>query len=165
MKKIVTKPKKTFFEQNKDLIVVGSVIVVLAGGAVAYMYYKKKKEQNEGDLAQNQESTPQIIPINTTIPVSSSSGSSSSSSSTPRIQYVKTGYPLKYRTRHQDVKILQSYLKIYKENLGKSGSKRDGVDGVFGPLTLKAAKKRLGKSEFTEKDIAGMRKALKMVGK
>lgn len=165
MKKIVTQPKKTFFEQNKDLIVVGSVIVVLAGGAVAYMYYKKKKDQKEVDLAQNQENTPQIIPINTTIPVSSSSGSSSSSSSTPRIKYVKTGYPLKYRTRHQDVKILQAYLKIYKENLGKSGSKRDGVDGVFGPLTLKAAKKRLGKAEFTEKDIAGMRKALKMVGK
>jgi hypothetical protein len=60
---------------------------------------------------------------------------------------------------------LQAYLKIYKENLGKSGAKRDGVDGVFGPLTLKAAKKRLGKSEFTEKDISGMRKALKMMGK
>ncbi len=164
MKKIATKPKKTFFEQNKDLIVVGGVIVVLAGGAVAYMYYKKKKEAKEVDLAQNKDSSPQIIPVHTTIPVSTSSGSSSSVSK-PRIKYVKTGYPLKYKTRHQDVKILQAYLKIYKENLGKSGAKRDGVDGVFGPLTLKAAKKRLGKSEFTEKDIAGMRKALKMMGK
>jgi len=146
MKKIVTKPKKTFFEQNKDLIVVGSVIVVLAGGAVAYMYYKKKKDQKEVDLAQNQENTPQIIPINTTIPVSSSSGSSSSSSSTPRIKYVKTGYPLKYRTRHQDVKILQAYLKIYKENLGKSGSKRDGVDGVFWTAHVKGCQKAIGQS-------------------
>ena len=165
MKKIATRPKKTFFEQNKDLIVVGGVIVVLAGGAVAYMYYKKKKEAKEVDLAQNKDSSPQIIPVHTTIPIPSSSGSSSSGASKPRIKYVKTGYPLKYKTRHQDVKILQAYLKIYKENLGKSGAKRDGVDGVFGPLTLKAAKKRLGKSEFTEKDIAGMRKALKMMGK
>lgn len=165
MKKIVTKSKKTFFEQNKDLIVVGGVIVVLAGGAVVYMYYKKKKEAKEGDLAQNKDSSSQITPVHTTIPVPSSSGSSSSATSKPRIKYVKTGYPLKYKTRHQDVKILQAYLKIYKENLGKSGAKRDGVDGVFGPLTLKAAKKRLGKSEFTEKDIAGMRRALKMMGK
>lgn len=164
MKKIVTKPKKTFFEQNKDLIVVGGVIVVLAGGAVAYMYYKKKKEAKAIDLAQNKDSSQQVIPVHTTMPVSSSSGSSSSASK-PRIKYVKTGYPLKYKTRHQDVKILQAYLKIYKEKLGKSGAKRDGVDGVFGPLTLKAAKKRLSKSEFTEKDIAGMRKALKMMGK
>ena len=165
MKKIATRTKKTFFEQNKDLIVVGGVIVVLAGGAVAYMHYKKKKEAKAIDLAQNKDSSPQIIPVHTTIPVPSSSGSSSSAASKPRIKYVKTGYPLKYKTRHQDVKILQGYLKIYKENLGKSGAKRDGVDGVFGPLTLKAAKKRLGKSEFTEKDIAGMRKALKMMGK
>lgn len=166
MKKAINRPKKTFFEENKDLIVVGGVIVLLAGGAITYMYLKKKKESKTADVAAADPSSPQIIPIHTTIPTSSGGSSSgASSSSTPRITYNKRGYPLKYKTRHPDVKVLQTYLKIYKENLGRSGSKRDGVDGVYGPLTLKAANKRLGKSEFSEKDIIGMRKAIKMMGK
>ncbi|GAK75608.1 hypothetical protein JCM19296_1200 [Nonlabens ulvanivorans] len=63
------------------------------------------------------------------------------------------------------MKILQRYLKIYKEDLGKTGPKRDGVDGQFGPKTSRAAQKRLKKTVFTQADIAGMRKALSSLGK
>jgi peptidoglycan hydrolase-like protein with peptidoglycan-binding domain len=92
-----------------------------------------------------------------------SSSTSSGSSTKPVI--TKTGYPIKYGSRHPDVKILQRYLKIYKEDLGKTGPKRDGVDGQFGPKTSRAAQKRLKKTVFTQADIAGMRKALSSLGK
>lgn len=72
---------------------------------------------------------------------------------------------MKLGSRHADVKVLQRYLKIYKEDLGKTGAKRDGVDGNFGPKTSKAAQKRLKKTVFTQADIAGMRKALLSLGK
>ena len=77
----------------------------------------------------------------------------------------KRGYPIKMGSRHADVKVLQRYLKIYKEDLGRSGPKRDGVDGIFGPKTSRAAQKRLKKTVFTQTDIAGMRKALLSLGK
>lgn len=164
MKKTQSKKTPSFFAKNKEALVVGGVIVVLAGAGLTYYYIQKKKDKKK-EMASNDSSvkldssssssgykTPPFVP----------SGASSSSSK-PII--TKKGYPIKYGSRNADVKILQRYLKIYKEDLGRSGSKRDGVDGIFGPKTSKAAQKRLGKTVFTQADIAGMRKALLSLGK
>lgn len=167
MKQTKSKVAPSFMAKNKDLLVVGGVIVVLAGAATAYYFMTKKKEKKE--LADASGTTtavsttsgtsttyqsPPFVPINT---------STSSSSTKPII--TTRGYPIKIGSRHADVKVLQRYLKIYKEDLGRSGPKRDGVDGIFGPKTSRAAQKRLKKTVFTQTDIAGMRKALLSLGK
>ena len=166
MKQKSTTANPSFMKKNKDLLVVGGVIVVLAGAATAYYFMTKKKEKKEAELASvssgvttvasgaSSYQTPPFIP---------STSTSSSSSTKPVI--TKTDFPIKYGSRHPDVKILQRYLKIYKEDLGKTGPKRDGVDGQFGPKTSRAAQKRLKKTVFTQADIAGMRKALSSLGK
>ena len=166
MKQIKTKPKPSFAKKNKDILVVGGVIVVLAGAAITYYVMSKKKEKKQIASASSS-TTGTFIPSSTssyqTPPfIPSSSGTSSSGSKPPQ---TKSGYPIKYGSRHPDVKVLQRYLKIYKEDLGRSGPKRDGVDGIFGPKTSRAAQKRLKKAVFTTTDIAGMRKALKSLGK
>ena len=156
MKKTNKKAAPNFFNKNKDLLIVSGAIVLLAGAGITWFYVKNKKEK----LAESNKATAEIVPISvakksTIIPRSKSLPSTSSSS----------GYPIKYGSRHTDVKILQRYLKIYKADLGNTGSKRDGVDGIFGPKTAREAKKQLGKSVFTLSDINGMRKALKTLGK
>lgn len=153
--------------KNKELLVVGGVIVVLAGAATAYYLMTKKKEKKEAELASASSSGITTVPSGSssyqTPPFIPSSSTSSSSSTKPVT--TKTGYPIKYGSRHPDVKILQRYLKIYKEDLGKTGPKRDGVDGQYGPKTSRAAQKRLKKTVFIQADIAGMRKALSSLGK
>lgn len=167
MKQKSTATNPSFMAKNKDLLVVGGVIVVLAGAATAYYFVTKKKEKKEAELATTSSSGITTVPSSSssyqTPPFIPSSSTSSSSSTKPII--TKTGYPIKYGSRHPDVKILQRYLKIYKEDLGKTGPKRDGVDGQFGPKTSRAAQKRLKKTVFTQADIAGMRKALSSIGK
>jgi len=166
MKQIKPKVAPTFISKNKDILVVGGVIVVLSSAAIAYYYMAKKKVKNEekdssvtGTIVSNSSETsatynsPPFVPVNT----------GGSSSSTKPI--ITRGYPIKLGSRHADVKVLQRYLKIYKEDLGKTGVKRDGVDGIFGPKTLRAAQKRLNKTIFAQVDIAGMRKALLSLGK
>lgn len=161
MKQIQSKTTPSFVAKNKDVLVIGGVIVVLAGAAVAYYLMSKKKEgaadENATDAvapnlpsSSTTYSSPPLIPVN---------ASNSSSTST------KGGYPLKMGSRHADVKVLQRYLKIYKEDLGRSGPKRDGVDGIFGLKTSRAAQRRLKKTAFTQADILGMRKALTSLGK
>ena len=166
MKQKSTAVNPSFVAKNKDLLVVGGVIVVLAGAATAYYFITKKKDKKEAELASASSGFTTVASDSgsyQTPPFIPSSSTSSSSSSKPII--TKTGYPIKYGSRHPDVKILQRYLKIYKENLGKTGPKRDGVDGQFGPKTSRAAQKRLKKTVFTQADIAGMRKALVSLGK
>ncbi|WP_062062690.1 hypothetical protein [Aquimarina longa] len=80
-----------------------------------------------------------------------------------RFRCVNRKYPLAYGTCHPDVETLQKYLKIYKEDLGNSGTNKDGVDGMLGRKTIKAARKRLGKNSFTEKDIEGMKTDIKII--
>lgn len=167
MKQTNSKKAPSFMAKNKDILVVGGVIVVLAGAAVTYYYMTKKKNKaanassDSSTTAVNTSGTstiyqsPPFVPVGT-IP-------SSSSSTKPIIS--KKGYPIKMGSRHADVKVLQRYLKIYKEDLGRSGPKRDGVDGIFGPKTSRAAQKRLKKTVFTQTDISGMRKALLSLGK
>lgn len=166
MKQKSTTANTSFMTKNKDLLVVGGVIVVLAGAATAYYFMTKKKEKKEAELASDSSGVTTVASGSSsyqTPPFIPSSSTSSSSSTKPVI--TKTGYPIKYGSRHPDVKILQRYLKIYKEDLGKTGPKRDGVDGQFGPKTSRAAQKRLKKTVFTQADIAGMRKALSSLGK
>ncbi|MEQ3656526.1 MAG: peptidoglycan-binding domain-containing protein [Dokdonia sp.] len=166
MKQTNLKTKPSFMTKNKDLLVVGGVIVVLSGAALTYYLMTKKKEKKK--LAQASATTTATAPIPRTtttfttppfIPVSSGSSSSSTRPVSTTSSIIKKG------SRGTDVKILQRYLKIYKEDLGRSGPKRDGVDGIFGPKTARAAQKRLKKSAFTKADIAGMLKALKSLGK
>jgi peptidoglycan hydrolase-like protein with peptidoglycan-binding domain len=166
MKQKSTTANPSFMTKNKDLIVVGGVIVVLAGAATAYYFITKKKEKKEAELTSASSGVTTVASGSSsyqTPPFIPSSSTSSSSSTKPVI--TKTGYPIKYGSRNPDVKILQRYLKIYKEDLGKTGPKRDGVDGQFGPKTSRAAQKRLKKTVFTQADIAGMRKALSSLGK
>ena len=154
MNKAIIESKPNFFTKNKDLLIAGSAIVLLAGAGVTWYYLKKKKEK--------------LVNSN-----SVSTGLTSMSNPTPRRANTralspissKTVYPIQYGSRHADVKILQRYLKIYKMDLGSSGPKKDGVDGIFGPKTARAAKKQLGKSIFKTSDIDGMRRTLKTMGK
>lgn len=165
MKQRQSKSIPSFFAKHKEALVVGGVIVVLAGAAVTYYYVKKKKDKKK-EMASNNPSTIKLDVSNNSSGYQTPPfvGSTTVSSSSQPI-IIKKGYPIKYGSRNPDVKILQRYLKIYKEDLGRSGSKRDGVDGIFGPKTSKAAQKRLGKTVFTQADIAGMRKALLSLGK
>lgn len=164
MKQTNLKAKPSFMAKNKDLLVVGGVIVVLSGAALTYYLMTKKKEKKK--LAQATTSTT-FVPVTTTtfttppfIPVSTGGSSSATKPVTT------TGdITIKRGSRGADVKVLQRYLKIYKEDLGRSGPKRDGVDGIFGPKTARAAQRRLKKTVFTKADIAGMLKALKSLGK
>ena len=164
MKKIATTSKPSFASKNKDILIVGGVIVVLAGAAVTYYLMRKKKEkktEKNADLdfissantsGGNTAFTPPFVPTK------GSTGSSKPALSAGRI-IVKMG------SRGANVRILQRYLKIHKEDLGRTGPKRDGVDGIFGPKTARAAQRRLKKTAFTSADIAGMLKALKSLGK
>lgn len=161
MKKAITKSTSNFSTENKDLFIAGGTIITLVGAGFTWYYFQKKKKQKQMNSLGSKEST--ALAQNTTtsskVAVRSVSKRSSSSSSN------KSGYPIKYGSRHSDVKILQRYLKIYKENLGTSGASRDGVDGIFGPKTARASKKRLGKAVFSASDINGMRSTLKTMGK
>ncbi|WP_024772897.1 peptidoglycan-binding domain-containing protein [Aquimarina macrocephali] len=122
--------------------------IVILGGA-AYLWYRKRKENNEDlmllDTADaTSERTPKTVVRS-------------------RFRCANTQYPLEYGTCHADVELLQRYLKIYNEDLGRSGKNKDGVDGKFGSKTVKAARKRLGKDAFTKEDIEGMKLSLKMI--
>ena len=158
MKQTQSKSTPTFIAKNKDVLVVGGVIVLLTGAAITYYYISKKKQKKENlvntnDSVDSETSTSVIkTPPFVSIP-------------TKKPSTTKPGILIKMGSRHPDVKVLQRYLKIYKEDLGRTGPKRDGVDGIFGPKTAKASQKRLGKTVFTQADMAGMRKALLSLGK
>lgn len=132
----------------KKIIIGGIILLALAGASYgAYYLVKRKKKTGSymGDTA--------------------SGGSSSTRTRTSeRVQYTNKGYPLRYGTYHPDVAVLQRYLKAtYNANLGSYGKNKDGVDGKFGNATKNAALKHLKKQVFTEKDIAGMKAALKII--
>ncbi len=146
MEQMQTKKATAFIAKHKDILVVSGVIVVLASAAATYYYMKKKKSA-------------------TNSPGTNTAFMNAKSSIAANALINKNGYPIKPGSRHPEVKILQRYLKIYKENLGTSGSKRDGVDGIYGSKTAIVAQKRLKKTVFTQVDIAGMRKALLSLGK
>ncbi|WP_010182435.1 peptidoglycan-binding domain-containing protein [Aquimarina agarilytica] len=152
---------KTISDTNfKEILtspwVIVSGISVLSLGGVAFWYFRKKqKEQVKGEakvLAQN--ATYKPTPIKKYIPK-------------PRPGGMRSKYVLpyiKYGSRHSDVKVLQRFLKFKKADIGKTGRNRDGVDGIFGPKTLKASKQYLNKTQFSRMDINGMKAALQKTG-
>lgn len=156
MKTKIPNKASNFFQENQDLIIAGSTILLLAGAGYTWYYFKNKKEHLKVNKLPSD-----TFDLSLAAPVAPQPDRNSIISSTIN----NSIYPIKYGSRSPEVKILQSYLKIYKENLGSSGSKKDGVDGVFGSKTASAAKKRLGKAVFLKSDIDGMRKTLKSMGK
>ena len=152
---------QTSTNSSTQLLVVGGIILVLAVGGFTWYYFSKKKKKEstpslDDDIVDaNVFTTPPFRPISNSNTSSTSTSTSSSSSSSI---YIKKG------SRHPDVKILQRYLKYYKQTLGRSGPKRDGVDGIFGNLTAKGDQKQLGKTILTRSDIKSIKNTLKLLG-
>lgn len=147
---------------DKTLWIIIGITTVALGG-VGYWYYRKRKKKQEA-FPMGIEDT--ISSMGIVSPRSSGNSSSSSSSSTrpSRFRCSSSSYPLQYGTCHRDVKVLQSYLsKVYKADLGRSGRNKDGVDGMFGNKTNRAAKKHLQKTSFSKQDIEGMKTANKTI--
>lgn len=155
-----TQVQTSFFQTYKTPLIAGGVVIVLAGIGITYYVMTKKKKKDENSAYSEVSVSIPSAPTKYTPPFTSSG--------------VKTSIPvrtssgkvlIKYGSRGSLVSVLQRYLKMFKEDLGSTGAKRDGVDGSFGPKTAKAAKKRLGKTVFTATDIEKMKKALKTLGK
>jgi len=130
--------------QSATVYIVGGVILLVAVGGLYWYYRSSKRKEKETSLSSLDDissisdyQTPPIVPV-TTKPATTSTAS---------------GVVIKLGSRHPDVKILQRYLKNRGAYLGKSGKNRDGVDGIFGPLTAKAALQITKKTVFTQKDI------------
>lgn len=150
--------KKT--ENNDKMLWMIIGVSTLALGGIGYWYYRKRKSKSEMFPSGVENLDREIA---STIANSTTRRSTVTTRPT-RFRCSSRGYPLAYGTCYKDVKILQSYLsKIYKADLGRSGSNRDGVDGMFGNKTNKAAKKHLQKTSFSKQDIDGMRTAIKMI--
>ncbi|MFY0689147.1 MAG: peptidoglycan-binding protein [Cyclobacteriaceae bacterium] len=125
----------------------GAILVLICGSAIWYIRKKKNEQQVQNSIA------------------SKSAGSRSARSSTSGFKCINSKYPLSHGTCHEDVKILQRYLKNFKMNLGSSGVNKDGVDGQFGNKTRSAALKVLKKDTFFEADIKGLKQSLAFAGK
>ncbi|MEP0271429.1 MAG: peptidoglycan-binding protein [Balneola sp.] len=153
--------KKTTFQIEKSkipskVIWVGGMIILLAGTGLTIWYIRRKKSQQVSALS-DKDSKDHLTML---------SAKPKRTITTPRFKCISKSYPLNYGTCHEDVEILQRYLRTsFKEDLGKSGRKKDGVDGMFGPKTKQIAEQRLGKTSFTASDIIGMKSALKVVGR
>ena len=140
--KINTKAKSQG-KNNKKLFIIGGVaLLVLAGAGYGYYFFRKRKKETGSYLG----------------------GLTSGGKKSGGFGCSSKSYPLSFGTCHPDVGILQRYLKkTYKADLGSYGNNKDGVDEMFGKLTKDAALKYLKKESFTEKDIAGMKAALKLI--
>jgi hypothetical protein len=135
-------PVKNKSKINKKTLLIGGASLLAAAGigyGVYYFFFRDKEDEAYSDEG---------------------SGSRRKSTKT----FTSTSYPLSYGTDHPDVGVLQLYLKkTYHANLGNYGENKDGVDSKFGKVTKDAALKHLKKAVFTEKDIAGMKAALKFI--
>lgn len=130
---------------------IGIGITAFALVGVGYYYYKNRKKASEMELELEELPTSQIT--NTT-------------AVSRRFKCTNSTYPLSYGTCHKDVKTLQTYLKnMFQADLGSFGKNDDGIDGMFGNKTSRAAKMHLQKTSFDTKDIEGMNTALKMIKK
>ncbi|WP_430409251.1 peptidoglycan-binding domain-containing protein [Kordia sp.] len=152
----------SFFAKHKTPLLIGGVVVVLTGiGITYYVMSQKKKKENEKN--------PRISETTVSIPVPPSRytppfNSSGTRTSTP-VRSGSSRIVVKYGSRGSLVRVLQRYLKTLNADLGRTGAKRDGVDGAFGPKTAKASKSKLNKTTFTASDIEKMKKALQTLGK
>tara|TARA_R110002072_G_scaffold169279_2_gene322903 strand:- start:2721 stop:3170 length:450 start_codon:yes stop_codon:yes gene_type:complete len=139
--KVNTKAKSQS-KNNKKLFIIGGVaLLVLAGAGYGFYYFRKRKKETGSYM-----------------------GGSTGGKKSGGFSCTSKSYPLSFGTCHPDVGVLQRYLKkTYKADLGSYGQNKDGVDEMFGKLTKDAALKYLKKESFTEKDIAGMKAALKLI--
>lgn len=129
---------------KKKFIIAGLILLVVAGAGYGVYYFTRRKDESADYID----------------PTSASAGKKTVSG----FGCKSTSYPLRYGTCHADVGILQRYLKTtYKAGLGNYGKNKDGIDNQLGNVTKNAALKHLGKEVFTEKDIAGMKAALKII--
>jgi hypothetical protein len=153
----------SFFQRNKVPLLIGGAVVIIGGGLLTYFLLNKKKKNEEKQVGSTTDyavSIPGTSSSTVTPPyVPSRSGSSTTVRTSSGRAVVKRG------SRGTLVRVLQRYLKVLGADLGKFGEKRDGVDGVFGRMTLRAAKSKLGKTAFTAADIEKMKNALKTLGK
>lgn len=152
----------SFFAKHKTPIIIGSVVVVLTGIGITYYIMSAKKKKESEQTTKMSETTVSIptIPSRYTPPYTSSGTRISTPVTTGSSRVV-----VKYGSRGSLVRVLQRYLKMLNADLGKTGAKRDGVDGAFGPKTAKASKSKLNKTTFTATDINNMKKALQTLGK
>jgi len=130
--------------QSSTIYIVSGLIVLATAGGLYWYYQNRKRKKTEASLEVTDDlstipdyQTPPIVPIPTKLKTTTTS----------------SGVVIKAGSRHPDVKILQRYLKNRGAYLGRSGKNKDGVDGIFGPLTAKAARALTGKTVFTAKDI------------
>ena len=131
--------------QSPAIYIVSGLVVLLAAGGF-YWYYQSRKKKRKSDkqadplaviATATSYQTPPIIPRTTTIPSTSN----------------RSGTTIKRGSRHPEVFRLQRYLKGKGAYLGRSGKNRDGIDGIFGRLTEKAARSITKKTVFTTADI------------
>ena len=143
---------------SKKAFIIGGVVLLLLAGASYGVYYVVKRKKRTGSYMGGGGSG------GSSKRASSGRSDGSSKRTSTGTRYTNKSYPLRYGTYHPDVKVLQRYLKAtYNANLGRYGKNKDGVDGKFGNATKNAAIKHLKKQVFTEKDIAGMKAALKII--
>ena len=162
MKNTQMQVQPSFFARNKTPLLIGGGLFVVGGIVLTYFLLKKKKKKEEVKMVEHQVSIPSSTSTSTFTPPYVPS---SSTQNTTPVRTSSGKVLIKYGSRGSLVRVLQRYLKLFNEDLGRSGSKRDGVDGIFGRKTAKAAKKRLGKTVFKSTDIEKMKKALKTLGK
>lgn len=160
MKNTQMQVQPSFFARNKTPLLIGGGLFVVGGIVLTYFLLQKKEKKEEVKMVEQGASLPSSTAAFTPPYVPSSN-----TRNTTPIQTSSGKVLIKYGSRGSLVRVLQRYLKLFNEDLGRSGSKRDGVDGIFGRKTAKAAKKRLGKTVFKNTDIEKMKNALKTLGK
>jgi len=134
----------TLKPKSSTIYIVGGLILLATAGGLYWYYQNRKRKKTEASLEVTDDlstipdyQTPPIVPVTTK----------------PKTTTTSSGVVIKAGSRHPDVKILQRYLKNRGAYLGRSGKNKDGVDGIFGPLTAKAALQITRKTVFTSKDI------------
>ncbi|WP_025741897.1 hypothetical protein [Aquimarina pacifica] len=131
-------------------------VTALALGGIGYWYYRKKRGQDDTDLLSKElGQMTSTLTKRTTAPTTVGGRFRCTN---------RKNYPLAYGTCMKDVEMLQQYLlKVHQADLGRSGPHKNGVDGMFGNKTNKAAKKYLGKTSFSRNDIESMKMANKII--
>lgn len=139
------------------VIISGLSVLGLGGGAYWYLTRDNKVDKTSSDIL--------ALPnTNLSYPKSQKSKKYTPKQGSKGLQSKHITPYIKYGSRHPDVKVLQRFLIFKKANIGRTGSNRDGVDGIYGPKTLRAAKQYLKKTQFSRKDINGMKVSLKKFG-
>lgn len=131
-----TKPKTAAPRGKKGnktaLVVLGVLGVVVA--LIVFLAMRKRKAEAS----------------NSTTTSTTTSTTSTSSSST--VTSVPSGAFLSLGQSGSNVIYLQRYLKSKGQNLGTTGPDKNGVDGIFGPLTQAATLAVFGKEYLTRAD-------------